>query len=86
MIVANAGVSMPVFVLGPGLQYLFAVTLKAVDRAAADGPLVPGLVPSRSTSGGGYGKNGVLEFISNFEMLNGFLRWNGGSSSMPDST
>ena len=38
MVVANAGVSMPVFVLGLLLQYLFAVTLKDTFFALPPGP------------------------------------------------
>ena len=77
MIVANAGVSMPVFVLGLLLQYLFAVTLKDTWIALpSSGRLSPGLVPTPFYEQWGLGKNGVLEFISNFEMLNGLLQWN----------
>ena len=45
MVVANAGVSMPIFVLGLVLQYLFAVTLKDTFFALPpSGRLSPGLV------------------------------------------
>ena len=45
MVVANAGVSMPIFVLGLLLQYLFAVTLKDTFLALPpSGRLSPGLV------------------------------------------
>jgi peptide/nickel transport system permease protein len=77
MIVANAGVSMPIFVLGLLLQYVFAVTLK--DTALAlppSGRLSPGLVPTPFYEQWGLSGNGVLEFISNFEILNGLLQWN----------
>jgi len=77
MVTANAGVSMPVFVLGLLLQYFFAVTLR--DTAFAlppSGRLSPGLVPAPFYEQWGLGSNGVLSFLSNFEMLNGFLQWN----------
>jgi peptide/nickel transport system permease protein len=77
MVVANAGVSMPVFVLGLMLQYLFAVTFKgSVIALPPSGRLSPGLVPRPFYEQWGLGQNGVLDFISNFEMLNGFLQWN----------
>jgi peptide/nickel transport system permease protein len=77
MIAANAGVSMPVFVLGLALQYLFAVTLKGSWIALpSNNRLSPGLVPTPFYEQWGIGKNGVLEFMSNFEMLNGLLQWN----------
>ena len=65
--------------LGLVLQYLFAVTLK--DTALALPPscrLSPGLVPTPFYEQWGLSGNGVLEFISNFEILNGVLQWNWG--------
>lgn len=77
MIVANAGVSMPIFVLGLVLQYLFAVTLKdTVLALPPSGRLSPGLVSTPFYEQWGLGGNGVLEFIANFEILNGVLQWN----------
>ena len=77
MIAANAGVSMPVFVLGLMLSYLFSVTLKDTWLALPPGNrLSPGLVPTPFYEQWGLSGNGVLEFISNFEMLNGLLQWN----------
>lgn len=77
MIAANAGVSMPVFVLGLMLQYLFAVTLKGSwISLPSSGRLSPGLVPKPFYEQWGIGKNGVFDFISNFEMLNALLQWN----------
>jgi ABC-type dipeptide/oligopeptide/nickel transport system permease component len=79
MVVANAGVSMPIFVLGLVLQYLFAVTLKdTVIALPPSGRLSPGLVSTPFYEVWGLGGNGVLEFISNFEILNGLLQWNWG--------
>lgn len=77
MVIANAGVSMPVFVLGLMAQYLFAVTLKGSFIALPpSGRLSPGLVPRPFYEQWGLGHNGVLEFVSNLELLNGLLQWN----------
>jgi peptide/nickel transport system permease protein len=77
MVVANAGVSMPIFVLGLVLQYLFAVTLQdTVFALPPSGRLSPGVVPTPFYEQWGLDGNGVLEFISNFEVLNGLLQWN----------
>ena len=77
MVVANVGVSMPIFVLGLVLQYVFAVTLKdTVLALPPSGRLSPGLVPTPFYEQWGLGGNGVLEFISNFEAFNGLLQWN----------
>ena len=77
MVVANAGVSMPIFVLGLVLQYIFAVTLKDTFFALPpSGRLSPGLVATPFYEMWGLSGNGVLEFISNFEILNGLLQWN----------
>ena len=77
MVVANAGVSMPIFVLGLVLQYLFAVTLKDTFFALPpSGRLSPGLVATPFYEQWGWSGNGVLQFISNFEVLNGLLQWN----------
>jgi peptide/nickel transport system permease protein len=79
MMFANLGVSMPVFVLGLLLQYLFAVTLKNTFFALpSNNRLSPGVVPTPFYEQWGLGGNGVLEFLSNFEMLNGLLQWNWG--------
>ena len=77
MVVANAGVSMPVFVLGLLLQYLFAVILKdTFISLPSSNRLSPGLVPKPFYEQWGIGQNGLFEFISNFEMFNGLLQWN----------
>ena len=57
-----------------------------MPRLPPSGRLSPGLVPTPFYEQWGIGKNGVLEFISNFEMLNGLLQWNRRSSSTPAST
>jgi ABC-type dipeptide/oligopeptide/nickel transport system permease component len=77
MVVANAGVSMPIFVLGLVLQYVFAVLLQDTFLALPpSGRLSPGLVATPFYEAWGLGENGVLTFISNFEILNGVLQWN----------
>jgi peptide/nickel transport system permease protein len=78
MVGANVGVSMPVFWLGLMLQYLFAVLLR-------DSPV--GLPPSGRLSAGviatpfyerwGLSENGVLEFLSNMNLLNAVLTLDG---------
>ena len=77
MIIANAGVSMPVFVLGLMLQYVFAVMLKGtVFALPPSGRLSAWLVPKPFYQQWGMSENGVLEFISNHQILNGILQWN----------
>jgi peptide/nickel transport system permease protein len=77
MVIANAGVSMPIFVLGLVLQYVFAVMLKdSIIALPPSGRLSPGLVATPFYETWGLSGNGVLEFISNFEILNGLLQWN----------
>jgi len=79
MVFANAGVSVPVFVLGLLLQFFFAVTLKGtVFALPPNGRLSPGLVPTPFYEQWGLSHNGVLEFLANFEILNGLLQWNWG--------
>lgn len=77
MVFANAGVSVPVFVLGLLLQYLFAVTLKNTPlRLPPGGRLSPGLIPEPFYEKWGLGHNGFLDFFANFELFNGLLQWN----------
>jgi ABC-type dipeptide/oligopeptide/nickel transport system permease component len=77
MVIANAGVSMPIFVLGLVLQYIFAVVLKdSIIALPPSGRLSPGLVATPFYETWGLSGNGVLQFISNFEILNGLLQWN----------
>lgn len=76
MVVANAGVSMPVFVLGLLLQYFFAVTLRDTPLSLpSSGRLSPGLIPEPFYEVWGLGPNGFLDFFANFEILNGLLQW-----------
>jgi len=78
MIVANIGVSMPVFWLGLMLQYVFAVLLKdTVFALPPSGRLTAGVTidPLYVTWGwevDGFVK-GVLDFISNMHILNALL-------------
>jgi len=79
MVVANAGVSMPVFVLGLLLQYLFAVTLKNTPLSLPPGGrLTPGVIATPFYEQWGLGHNGVLDFFANFEIFNGVMQWNWG--------
>ena len=58
------------------LQFLFAVTLKNTFLALPpSGRLSPGLVPPPFYEQWGLSRNGVLEFLSNFELLNAVLQW-----------
>jgi peptide/nickel transport system permease protein len=76
MVGANVGVSMPVFWLGLMLQFLFAVTLKNTALALPpSGRLSPGSIPPPFYETWGLSGNGVLDFFSNFELLNALLQW-----------
>ena len=76
MVGANVGVSMPVFWLALMLQFLFAVTLKNTFLALPpSGRLTPGSIPPPFYETWGLSGNGVLDFLSNFVLLNAFLQW-----------
>ena len=78
VVAANVGVSMPVFWLGLMLQYLFAVVLKNTAFALPpSGRLAPGVVATPFYQRWGWSKNGVLEFLSNFTVLNAVLLGSG---------
>ncbi len=83
MIVANLGVSIPVFVLGLILAYVFAVVLKdTVLALPPSGRLTPGttVVPLAEAWGlGGLGgvPRGILDFVSNINTVNAVLTLNG---------
>lgn len=83
MIVANFGVSIPVFVLGLVLAYIFAVVLKGTPLALPpSGRVTPGtdVVPLAVAWGleGLSGiPRGILDFISNIYTLNAILTLNG---------
>ena len=76
MVGANIGVSIPVFWLGLMLQFLFAVTLKnTVFALPPSGRLTPGAIPPPFYETWGLSGNGVLDFLSNFVLLNAVLQW-----------
>ena len=83
MIVANFGVSIPVFVLGLLLAYIFAVALKGTPLALPpSGRVTPGteVIPLAVAWGlqdlSGIPR-GILDFISNIYTLNAILTLNG---------
>jgi peptide/nickel transport system permease protein len=78
MIVANIGVSMPVFWLGLMLQYVFAVLLKDTPlRLPPSGALQPGvIIPPLYQTYGWHVSGAVrtfLDFLSNMHALNALL-------------
>ena len=78
VVVANVGVSMPVFWLGLMLQYLFAVTLKKTPFALPpSGRLDPGVIAAPFYQSWGWSKNGVLEFVANLTVVNAALQGSG---------
>lgn len=81
MFVANFGVSIPVFVLGLLLQFLFAVILRDTffalppsGRTAAGAPLVP-LAQAWGLEGLGGLPRGLLDFFSNMYTINYLVRF-----------
>ncbi len=83
MVVANLGVSIPVFVLGLALAYLFAVVLKGSPVALPpSGRLSPGVdVTPLAEAWGLQGLSGLpraaLDFVSNINTVNAILTLNG---------
>lgn len=78
MFFANIGVSMPVFWLGLMLQYVFAVQLRDTPVSLPpSGRLDAGLLPEPFYEKFGWGENGLFEFVSNMEIVNALLTWNG---------
>ena len=83
MMVANIGVSMPVFWLGLMLAYIFALLLKDTFlQLPPSGRLTPGISPPAFFEVWGWsvaspGLMGVLEFLSRLNILNAVLtlRW-----------
>jgi len=84
MLIANLGVSIPVFVLGLLLQFLFAVILRDTflglppsGRTVAGAPLVP-LAQAWGLQDLGGPLRGLLDFFSNMYTINYLLRfeWN----------
>jgi peptide/nickel transport system permease protein len=73
---ANVGVSMPVFVLGLVLQYLFAKQLADTPFGLPpSGQLTAGSIPEPFYDAWGLEANVVWEFIANFDLLNAVLIW-----------
>jgi peptide/nickel transport system permease protein len=81
MLVANIGISMPVFWLGLMLAYVFALLLKGTPlQLPPSGRLSAGMSPDPFYVVWGLhvaskGLAGVLEFISRLNMLNAILIW-----------
>jgi peptide/nickel transport system permease protein len=73
---ANLGVSIPVFVLGLILQYVFALQLDETPLALpASGQLTAGTIPEPFYEAWGIGQNSFFEFVANFDLLNAVLIW-----------
>lgn len=81
MVVANIGVSMPVFWLGLMLQYLFAVLLKDTplklppSGSLTAGVIIPPLYETYDWQVGGFVKT-ALDFVSHMQALNALLTLN----------
>ena len=81
MMIANIGVSMPVFWLGLMLAYVFALLLKDTPfQLPPSGRLSPGMMPDPFYEVWGWeasspGMAGVFEFISRLNVLNAILIW-----------
>lgn len=79
MMIANIGVSMPVFWLGLMLAYIFALLLKGTPfQLPPSGRLSPGMLPDPFYEVWGWevsspGLAGVLEFVSRLNILNSLL-------------
>jgi len=76
MLVANIGISMPVFWLGLMLAFVFALLLKGTPfQLPPSGRLTPGLsVPAFYTIWG-LKETSLLEFISRMNLVNSILIW-----------
>jgi peptide/nickel transport system permease protein len=81
MLVANIGISMPVFWLGLMLAYIFALLLKGTPlQLPPSGRLSPGMSPDPfyvvwGLNVASTGALSVLEFISRLNMVNAILIW-----------
>lgn len=84
MLVANTGVSMPVFWLGLMLAYLFALVLRDTPlQLPPSGRLSPGMQPPPFYEVWGLAEQGaktsgilsIMDFISGFNLLNSLLIW-----------
>lgn len=73
---ANLGVSVPVFVLGLILQYVFAKQLNDTPLGLpTSGQLTAGTIPEPFYEAWGLSENSLFEFISNIDLLNAVLIW-----------
>jgi peptide/nickel transport system permease protein len=73
---ANLGVSVPVFVLGLILQYVFAKQLNDTPLGLpTSGQLTAGTIPEPFYEAWGLNQNTLFEFISNIDLLNAVLIW-----------
>ncbi len=81
MMIANIGVSMPVFWLGLMLAYIFALLLKdTAFQLPPSGRLSPGMMPDPFYEVWGWeasspGLVGVFDFVSRLNVLNAILIW-----------
>src|SRR5690606_34318828 len=73
---ANLGVSIPVFVLGLLLQYVFAVQLDGSPlELPTSGQLTPGTIPEPFYEVWGIPESSFVEFVANIDLLNAVLIW-----------
>ncbi len=74
---SNVGVSIPVFVLGLFLQFIFAKVLAdTVLALPPSGQLTPGVIPEPFYEASGLPANDIFVFISNIDTLNAVLTLN----------
>ncbi|MGH9116805.1 MAG: ABC transporter permease [Acidimicrobiales bacterium] len=74
---SNIGVSVPVFVLGLFLQFIFAKVLAdTIFYLPPSGQLTPGVIPEPFYEAWGLPPNGLFEFIANIDTLNAVLTLN----------
>ena len=74
---SNLGVSIPVFVLGLFLQFIFAKVLAdTIFYLPPSGELTPGVIPEPFYEAWGLPPTGLFEFISNIDTVNAVLTLN----------
>jgi peptide/nickel transport system permease protein len=73
---ANLGVSIPVFVLGLILQYVFAKQFEGTFlELPTSGQLTAGVIPEPFYEVWGIGQNSFFEFVANIDLVNAVLIW-----------
>jgi peptide/nickel transport system permease protein len=73
---ANLGVSIPVFVLGLILQYIFAKQFEGTFlELPTSGQLTAGTIPEPFYEVWGVGQNSFFEFVANIDLVNAVLIW-----------